>query len=91
DGKTFTTLTADGAGAPMNASGAGLIAATRTGEEAPVWVVTGADAAGVQHAAADFNEAQLRDHFALAVLPDGKTAPLPIASPASLLRLKSTR
>ncbi|MEA2216029.1 MAG: hypothetical protein QOK19_1590, partial [Solirubrobacteraceae bacterium] len=46
-GKAFTVLTADGAAAPMNAAGAGLIAATRTGEEAPVWLVTGADAAGV--------------------------------------------
>ena len=29
-------------------AGAGLVAATRSGEDAPVWVVTGTDAAGVQ-------------------------------------------
>jgi hypothetical protein len=80
DGRTLTVLSADGHGAPVNGAGAGLIAATRSGEEAPTWVVTGTDVAGVQHAAADFNEAALRHHFAVAVLPSGAPVALPVPS-----------
>jgi hypothetical protein len=48
-------------------AGAGLIAATANGSSAPVWLVTGTDAAGVSAAAAALTPARLRDHFALAV------------------------
>jgi hypothetical protein len=48
-------------------AGAGLIAATAYSSSAPVWLITGTDAAGVSAAAAALTPARLRDHFALAV------------------------
>ncbi len=41
DGRTLTLLDQDGRRAQTLGAGAGLIAATASGEEAPVWVVTG--------------------------------------------------
>jgi Domain of unknown function (DUF4430) len=76
DGGKLRLLTADGRGAEV--AGAGLIAATGQVEESPVWVVTGGDEAAVERAAAAFDEADLHDRFALAVGPNGATAPLPI-------------
>jgi hypothetical protein len=58
-------------------AGAGLVAATRRGEEQPTWVVTGTDDVGVASAAAALEEDELRDHFALAV-DGGRGVPLPI-------------
>jgi hypothetical protein len=60
-------------------AGAGLIAATASGEDAPVWVVTGTDGAGVERAAQAFDAQVLRDRFAVALSPtDGAlTVPLP--------------
>jgi hypothetical protein len=55
---------------------AGLIAATRQGEDAPVWVVTGTDEKGAALAAAAFGEATLRDRFAVAVTA-GAVLPIP--------------
>ena len=75
-GATLTLLGADGSPVRTLGAGSGLIAATRSGEEAPVWVVTGTDPAGVQLAAADFAEAPLKNRFALAVTPLG-AVPLP--------------
>ncbi|HXD53199.1 MAG TPA: DUF4430 domain-containing protein [Solirubrobacteraceae bacterium] len=75
-GRTLTLLDPDGRGVQTLSAGAGLIAATRNGEEAPVWVVTGTDPAGVQRAAADFAEAPLHNRFALAVGALG-AVPLP--------------
>ena len=48
-------------------SGAGLIAATADSSDAPTWLITGTDAAGVAAAARAFTAAALHDHFALAV------------------------
>jgi hypothetical protein len=67
DGRTLTLLDADGRPTSTLAAGAGLIAATASEENAPVWVVTGTDAAGVEHAAGAFNQAELQDRFAVAV------------------------
>ena len=67
DGKALTLLDQDGRPASTLTSGAGLIAATAREENAPVWVVTGTDAGGVQHAAGAFDQAALQNHFALAV------------------------
>ena len=78
-GRRLTLLDADGHAAGAVGAGSGLIAATRTREEAPVWVVTGTDASGVQQAARDFDEADLRDRFAVAALPGGPEA-VPAAS-----------
>ncbi len=81
DGSTLALLGADGQTVRRLGAGAGLIAATRSGEEAPVWVVTGTDTVGVRLAAADFAEAPLKDRFALAVSELG-AVPLPDSSPA---------
>jgi hypothetical protein len=77
NGQTLTLLDARGRATRTLAAGAGLVAATRYGEEAPVWVVTGTDAAGVGSAAHAFAEATLRNSFALALEPSGTARPVP--------------
>jgi hypothetical protein len=62
-------------------AGAGLIAATRYGEEAPVWLITGTNAAGVTHAANSLRESTLHNVFALALEPSGVAQPVPVAGP----------
>lgn len=62
------------------AGGTGLIAATRTGEDAPVWAVTGTDAAGVARAAGAFDAATLKNRFAVAVAVGG---PLSLPRPGA--------
>ncbi len=57
--------------------GAGLVAATRRGEEPPVWVVTGATAAGVEAAARLLDSDHLRNRYAV-VVDDGKEDSLPL-------------
>jgi hypothetical protein len=47
--------------------GAGLIAATADSANAPTWLITGTDAAGVAAAARALTPQALHDHFALAV------------------------
>jgi hypothetical protein len=79
NGQTLTLLDARGRATRTLAAGAGLVAGTRYGEEAPVWVVTGADAAGVSRAAHAFGEATLRNRFALALEPSGTARPVPTA------------
>jgi hypothetical protein len=74
DGRTLTLLDPDGRPVRTLAGGAGLIAATRQGEDAPVWLLTGTDAAGVELAAHAFQQGTLRDRFALALLPSGALA-----------------
>jgi hypothetical protein len=81
DGASLTLLDARGATTRTLTAGAGLIAAARYAEEAPVWVITGTDTAGVNLAARSFSEAALRDHFALALEPSGAAVPLPAAEP----------
>jgi hypothetical protein len=61
-------------------AGAGLVAATKLGGEAPTWVVTGTDATGLAAAAAQLEEEALADHFAIAV-EEGRPTPLPIVPP----------
>jgi Domain of unknown function (DUF4430) len=52
-------------------AGAGLIAATADSSDAPTWLITGTNAAGVAAAARALTAQALHDHFALAV--DGTT------------------
>jgi hypothetical protein len=80
DGRTLTVLDQDGRTTRTLTTGAGLIAATSTGEEAPVWVVSGTDAEGVNSAARVFDSATLQNRFAVAVSGAGVLA-LPEASP----------
>ncbi len=60
--------------------GAGLVAATTLGGEAPTWIVTGTDAVGLAAAAAQLEEDALGEHFAIAV-EDGRPVPLPVLPP----------
>ena len=71
DGRTLTLLDRDGRSTSTLAAGAGLIAATAREEDAPVWVVTGTDAAGLEHAASAFAQPTLQDRFAVAVSERG--------------------
>ncbi len=57
--------------------GTGLVAATALEGQQRVWLVTGADEAGVERAAGALDRDTLRDRFAVAVLPEGPQA-LPI-------------
>jgi hypothetical protein len=77
NGQTLTLLDANGRPTRTLTAGAGLVAAARYAQEAPVWVVTGTDAAGVELAAHAFNETALHNHFALALEPSGTARPLP--------------
>jgi hypothetical protein len=77
NGQTLTLLDGQGRTTSTLTAGAGLIAATRDVEKAVVWVVTGTDEAGVQHAAAAFNTGALHDRFALAVTATGTQMPVP--------------
>jgi hypothetical protein len=80
NGQTLTLLDGAGSTTATLTVGAGLIAATKDVESAIVWVVTGTDEAGVQHAAQAFDTSALRDHFALAVTSTGAQVPVPEAS-----------
>jgi predicted RNA methylase len=74
DGSSLTVLDADGRTVRTLGAGTGLIAATRNGEFAPAWVVTGTDAAGLEAAAQAFDEASLDGRFAVAVTSAGALA-----------------
>jgi hypothetical protein len=76
---TLTLLDQDGHATRTLSAGAGLVAATRRAEDAPVWVVTGTDEDGVKLAARAFNQATLSDRFAIALTPGGETLPLPVS------------
>ena len=78
---SFELVGLDQAGAPARrfGAGAGLVAATRRFDAPPVWVVTGATAAGVGAAARLLNAADLRDHYAVAT-EGGEEIPLPLGS-----------
>jgi hypothetical protein len=83
NGSTLTLLDEDGHAEQTLGAGAGLIAATRSGESAPEWVVTGTNAAGVSRAASAFDVASLKDRFAVAVSPAGVVLPAPAPDGAS--------
>ncbi len=81
NGSTLTVLNEQGSIVRTLTAGAGLVAATRSGEEDPVWVITGTDEAGVELAAHAFDEQALHNRFALAIVPGGAMLALP--APAS--------
>jgi hypothetical protein len=81
DGTTLSLLDAGGRTVTRLGPGAGLIAATRSRDEQPTWVVTGTDAAGAAAAARRLTARDLRRHFALAVAPGGAPVPLPAGRP----------
>jgi hypothetical protein len=79
DGRSLTLLDQEGRAVRTLQAGAGLIAATSRDEDAPVWVVTGTDEAGVTRAASAFAQSALQDHFALALPAEGARVPVPVA------------
>jgi hypothetical protein len=56
---------------------AGLVAAMRSGEDPPLWIVTGTNPAGTLAAARLLDKAALRDRFAVA-FEKGEAIPLPV-------------
>jgi hypothetical protein len=74
DGYRLTGLDRAGDDATEFGPDAGLVAATRRYEAPPVWVVTGATGAAVRAAAGLLDEADLRDHYAVAVEGERETA-----------------
>ena len=78
DGRTITALDARGRPARRLGPGTGLIAATRWRTDAPTWVVTGTDEAGVATAARAMDESVLAEKFALAIADD-----LPVSLPVT--------
>jgi hypothetical protein len=74
DGGTLTLLDREGQPVRQLTSDAGLVAATQSAKEQPVWLVTGTDAAGVELAARAFKRATLADHFAVALTPGAAIA-----------------
>jgi hypothetical protein len=79
-GHTLTVLDQNGRPVRTLSGTAGLIAATREEEEAPSWIVTGTDRAGMELAARSLDAATLQGHFAVALTPGG-AIPLPQVSP----------
>ena len=74
NGLALTLLDEQGRTAQTLGADAGLIAATQSAKEAPVWVVTGTDGAGVNRAANAFDQATLEHRFAVALGPGGTVA-----------------
>jgi hypothetical protein len=72
--RALTLLDRSGAAVRTLNAGAGLIAATRQGKDAPVWLVTGTDSRGVERAASAFDQRTLADRFAVALGPGGAVA-----------------
>jgi hypothetical protein len=80
-GRTLMLLDANGRPTRTLTAGSGLVAATRYSQSAPVWVVTGTDAAGLALAARAFEESDLRNRFAIALAASGAVLPLPQPRP----------
>jgi hypothetical protein len=81
DGRALMLLDQDGDPVQTLDAGAGLIAATRQGDDAPVWLVTGTDGEGVERAARAFDQNTLHDRFAVALAGAGSVA-LPDRGPS---------
>jgi Domain of unknown function (DUF4430) len=78
-GRTLTLFDEDLQPVRTLTGDAGLIAAARFSNERPEWLITGTDEHGVELAARAFDQAKLRQHFALAV-SDTTPIPIPIRS-----------
>jgi hypothetical protein len=76
DGRRIALLDGRGRTTRTLGAGAGLIAATKRADSAPVWVITGTDGAGISTAAAAFQEGALAGRFAIA-LDQGRPIALP--------------
>ena len=81
DGHSIALLDTRGKVVRTLGAGAGLVAATRVGEDQPVWAITGTDDAGVAAAVRAFSKAALRNHYAVAV-ENGAPVPVPLIGAA---------
>jgi hypothetical protein len=77
-GRSIAVLDAEGHTVRTLGAGTGLVAATQTDDDRPIWIVTGTDEAGVNQAVKAFDEGTLDHKFAVAVSND-----LPIALPVA--------
>ncbi len=77
DGFDLRGLDSEGAAVLKLGPRAGLVAATRRSGGPPVWIVSGVTAAGTRAAAHLLDEADLRDHYAVAT-EAGRETPLPV-------------
>jgi hypothetical protein len=77
-GSSLALLDAGGHARVTLSAGAGLVAATRRAQDAPVWLITGTDEQGVARAAQALQEGSLHDRFALALSATGGVG-LPVA------------
>jgi hypothetical protein len=73
-GRRLDLLNPSGQTARVAPPGSGLVAATALEGQQRVWLVTGADEAGVERAASALDRATLSDRFAVAALPSGPEA-----------------
>jgi hypothetical protein len=79
-GRRLVVLDPRGRAQRAYGSGAGLVAATRLGDQAPTWVVAGTDAAGTLAAARSFGDpSALASRFAVAAASGG-TLPVPVGN-----------
>jgi len=76
-GGSIALLDASGHTRTTLGAGAGLLAAVRPPNAAPLWIITGTDTAGVDRAAQALTTSSLRNHFAVAVQPSGAVLALP--------------
>src|SRR5579875_1984923 len=76
-GKAIELLGVRGQVVQVLRGSAGLLAAVRYPGEEPLWVLTGTDAEGALLAAQALSEADLRNHFAIAISSQGSIIPLP--------------
>jgi hypothetical protein len=76
NGASIALLNGSGRPTAVLGSGAGLVAATRLGDQQPTWAVTGVDAAGALAAARALDPSALHDRFAAAV-SDGSVRSVP--------------
>jgi hypothetical protein len=77
DGRSIALLDGRGEVTRTLGPGAGLVAATTLDQNAPVWIVTGTDPAGIRAAASVLDEGALAGRFAVAVDGGGRPIPLP--------------
>jgi len=73
-GRSLVLLDQNGSETQMLAAGTGLVAATRSGDGAPVWLVAGTDSSGVMRAVSALGQRTLEDRFAVALTPSGSIA-----------------
>lgn len=78
DGRQLELLDPRGRTVRTVGAGAGLVAATKLGEQVPTWAVTGTDLAGVDAAADALDARRLRDRFALVTDAAANDTGLPI-------------